>query len=206
MKSTLLTLTIAATIFIGACSGCFNREEVPTRVGSQAMILDRSVKEDQAPAARSKTAGPNIRVINIGPSKSEGGSAGLAPGNLPTDVAIDSRLTGRLKEKLAQAYEGRGTKAPEIEIYTSAVSLEEFSKYYTDKGYKVQRTMVPASQVIAPLLEERPELASRVQASNYSGVNINQVIVEGASISAADKYIDPETYEIVYKTFVTVTK
>ena len=65
---------------------------------------------------------------------------------------------------------------------------------------------MPASQVIAPLLEEKPELQGKISASNYTGIMINQVIVEGANISAADKYIDPVTYEVVYKTFVTVTK
>ena len=86
------------------------------------------------------------------------------------------------------------------------MSLDSFAKYYEDKGFKVQRTSVPASSVISPLLEEKPELVTKINMSNYQGVDINQVIVEGANISAADKYIDPETYSVVYKTFVTMTK
>jgi hypothetical protein len=188
-----------------SCSSCFNREEVPTRVGSESVTLNQATQAQQA--SLQQAPGPNIRVINIGPSKKEGagGKSGAASG-LPSDTSLDDRLTSRLKEKLAQAYEGRGAKIPEIEIYTSPMSLQSFSKYYEDKGFKIQRTSVPAGQVIAPLLEEKPELAGKIQMSNYTGININQVIVEGANISAADKYIDPESYEVIYKTFVTVTK
>ena len=198
-------------MFLSACSGCPAREEEPVQIGSSTLLLKN--KPVQTPQA----TGPKVRVINIGPSKEENGSGDMASGaamsdtfgvsvSIPSDVGIDSGLTGRLKDKLKEAFADRGSSPPDIDIYTGVMSLDSFARYYEDRGYKIQRTSVPAAQVIEPLLSERPELAAKVNLSNYAGININQVVVEGANISAADKYIDPETYEVVYKTFVTVTK
>lgn len=206
VKKLILAILVFSVIHVAGCSSCQNDEE-PVRVSSSSTLkipLEFADANKQA-----APAGPNVRVINIGPSKentespqtSSGGTSGV-----PSDVGFDSTLTTRLKEKLNAAFAGRGTTPPDIEIFTGAMSLDNFSKFYEEKGYKIQRTSVPATQVIEPLLEEKPELSSRISLSKYAGVTINQVIVEGANISAADKYIDPETYDVIYKTFVTVTK
>ncbi len=197
---------ILIAFLLASCSGCpgCGKSDEPVQIGSKTMTL-------QEGGGSSTTAGankPRVRVINIGPSKKEEGEAKLSGGSsaVPSEVTISDSLTSRLKEKLKEAFEGRGSAPPEIEIYTGVMSLDAFAKYYEDKGHKIQRTSVPSSQIVAPLLDEKPELSGKINLSNYAGVNINQVVVEGANISAADKYIDPETYEIVYKTFVTVTK
>ena len=197
-------IIIFICLLFNGCSSCRDGEDEPVRIGSQALTL-------QVPTiAQSQAKEPNIKVINIGPSKREDGEKTEEPktesGNVPSEVNIDNTLTSRLKEKLEEAFAGKGTKPPEIEIYTGVMSLEDFSKYYEGKGYKIQRTSIPASQIVAPLLDEKPELSSKISLANYAGININQIIVEGLNISAADKYIDPETYEVVYKTFVTVTR
>lgn len=194
---------VACAVFISSCSGCF--EEEPAKVASGTILLNQMPK--QLPMQPARDGQPNVRVINIGPSKDVvPETVSSSQGQIPKEVTIDSSLTARLKEKLAEAFGGRNSPPPDIEIYTGTMSLEQFSKYYEDRGFKIQRTSVPASQIIAPLLDEKPELADKVSLANYAGVTINQVIVEGANISAADKYIDPETYQIVYKTFVTNTK
>ncbi|MBI2342492.1 MAG: hypothetical protein HYU98_07160, partial [Deltaproteobacteria bacterium] len=198
---------IVTLLFLSACSGCPSKEEEPVQVGSDTLTLKMTQQQKEEPSAQL----PKIRVINIGPSKDDSKSSydsddeeGAA--DIPREVVVDDALTSRLKGKLKEAFAGRNTEPPEIDIFTGTMSLDAFAKHYEDKGYKIQRTSVPASQVIAPLLDEKPELSERINLGNYAGININQVIVEGANISAADKYIDPETYEIVYKTFVTVTK
>jgi hypothetical protein len=197
---------------LNSCSGCpaCGTSDEPVQVTSKTMTLNKEGRSAAVPEGDR----PRVRVINIGPSKEEGSAEGpAAKGSgssgkeaVPSEVAISDPLTSRLKEKLKEAFEGRGSAPPEIEIYTGVMSLDSFAKFYEDKGYKIQRTSVPASQIVAPLLDEKPELSGKINLGNYSGVSINQVVVEGANISAADKYIDPETYEIVYKTFVTVTK
>lgn len=185
-----------------ACSACPSREDEPTRVNSSMLTLKTAEQLSQP-----EGAGPNVRVINIGPSKEEEQvEAKGVIADVPSDVSMDSSLTNRLREKLKEAFSGKGGTPPDIEIYTGVMSLEAFSKYYEDRGYKIQRTSVPASQVIAPLLSEKPELSDRINISNYAGITINQIVVEGVNISAADKYIDPENYQVVYKTFVTITK
>lgn len=182
------------------CGGCPGSEEETIQVGSSTIILDGGKG-----AQNTVPTGPKIRTINIGPSK-DVTDAPYGDTSIPAEVAQDSALTNRLKEKLDQAFAAKGGTPPNIEIYTGVLSLDAFAKYYEDRGFKIQRTSIPASQVIAPILDERPEMSGKIDLANYAGVSINQVVVEGANISAADKYIDPETYEIVYKTFVTVNK
>jgi hypothetical protein len=202
-----LAVLFLAYIFFPSCGGCPSKVEEPTRVSSGAVTLKGPAGE-QGPYADQ----PNVRVIKIGPSKDassapeSAASVSSPSADVPREVAVDASLTSRLKDKLNAAFEGKGTAPPEIEIFTGNMSLDAFAQYYESRGRKIQRTSVPASQIIGPLLEEKPELAGKISLGNYSGVTINQVIVEGQNISAADKYIDPVTYEIVYKTFVTVTK
>lgn len=210
MTNWLILLVSLTSFFTASCNSCGSKVEEPTRVSSNALTLQMgSMLKETAPVSNK----PNIKVINIGPSKEEVAKTTTnetpqtaSDKDIPKEVAIDSSLTGRLKDKLAQAFEGKGAAPPDIEIYTGVMSLGSFAQYYEGKGYKIQRTSVPASQIIAPLLEEKPELSSKISLNNYAGITINQVIVEGLNISAADKYIDPLTYEVVYKTFVTVTK
>ncbi len=207
------TKIILPIVLLIACS-CSSDHEEPVKVSSSSFLQDNTQTQQEV-AAHKKLSGPRIRVINIGPSKDSSsldGASGEYGGSsrqdttVPKEFSVDATLTGRLHDKLKEAYASRGGSPPEIEIYTGSQSLDQFARHYEDLGYKILRTSVPAGQVIGPLLNERPELASRISLANYSGVNINQVIVEGANISAADKYIDPVTYEVVYKTFVTVTK
>lgn len=200
----MISFLISCFLFLSACSGCRSKEDEPVRVNSGELMLKSpsELSKDMTSAARQ----PNVQVINIGPSKDLGPVPSGGGVNVPSDVSMDHALTSRLKDKLNQAFSSRGVTPPDIDIYTGSMSLESFSKFYEDKGFKIQRTSVPASQVVAPLLEEKPELAGRINLANYAGITINQVIVEGANISAADKYIDPETYQVVYRTFVTVTK
>ena len=199
-------------VFLGL-SACSSDNEEPVKVSSSSVLHDNSQSQQESVATK-QLNGPRVRVINIGPSKddssdSDSYSSSTQPrgdSTVPKEFAVDTSLTDRLHDKLKEAYASRGGKPPDIEIYTGSQSLDQFAKHYEELGYKILRTSVPAGQVIGPLLDEKPELASKVSLANYSGININQVIVEGANISAADKYIDPVTYEIVYKTFVTVTK
>lgn len=192
---------------MASCGGCLTREDEPVQVGSQTLTFETAEKQQPQKSVAPAQNQPRVRVINIGPSKNTEGRQQQADSNqeVPSEVVVDTTLTSRLKERLAEAFEGRGSTPPEVDIYTGSMSIDGFAKYYEDRGFKIQRTSVPASQVIAPLLDEKPELSDKIMLSNYAGIVINQVIVEGANISAADKYIDPETYEVVYKTFVTVT-
>lgn len=201
IKKKYFVFILAPLFFFSACSSCF--EEEPAQVSSGTVLLGQVPKAER-PVDSSL---PKVKVINIGPSKdSPNQTASASASDIPREVNVDDALTSRLKDKLNEAFRGRGTSPPDIEIYTGSMGLDQFSKYYEDKGLKIQRTSVPASQIIAPLLDEKPELAGKINLADYAGVSINQVIVEGENISAADKYIDPETYEVVYKTFVTVTK
>ncbi|PIR16238.1 MAG: hypothetical protein COV46_09185 [Deltaproteobacteria bacterium CG11_big_fil_rev_8_21_14_0_20_49_13] len=196
-------LHVSCFLLLSSCGGCPSREDDPVRVNSSMLTLGKQAGTPAQPQEQKQ----NVRIINIGPSKEvAGGASSGGNENLPTGVAIDNSLTDRLRDKLKEAFADRGGDPPDIEIFTGNMSLDSFSKYYEERGNKIQRTSVPASQVVAPLLNERPDLADKINMSNYAGITINQVIVEGANISAADKYIDPETYEVVYKTFVTVTK
>jgi hypothetical protein len=184
---------------MASCGGCSHEEET-IQVGSSTIVLDAGKSSQNV-----VPAGPRVRVINVGPSK-DITDAPYGDTSIPTEVTPDTALTNRLKERLDQAFAARGGTPPNIEIYTGVLNLDAFAKYYEDRGFKIQRASIPASQVIAPILDEKPELSGKINLSNYAGVSINQVVVEGANISAADKYIDPETYEIIYKTFVTVNK
>lgn len=201
-----IALVLTLFIFYSACSACRENEDEPVQVGSDTVTLKNAQAGKKALSASEGT--PKVRVIDIGPSKEEptSSSAKSSENSLPREVSVDDRLTARLKDKLKEAFEGRGIEPPQIEIFTGVINLDAFAKYYEDQGYKIQRTSVPASQIVAPLLDEKPELSDKINLANFAGININQVIVEGINISAADKYIDPETYEIVYKTFVTVTQ
>ena len=204
----LIMLTIAAALlYLSSCSGCPSEEEVPMRVSSDVQTLQLGRNMGAGDVAKDR---PNVRVINIGPSKEldgeETAEKTLESGAVPKEVVLDDALTTRLKTKLEEAFKGKSGTPPNIEIFTGVMSLDAFANHYEEKGLKIQRTSVPASQIIAPLLDEKPELADKISLSNYAGITINQVIVEGQNISAADKYIDPVTYEVVYKTFVTVTK
>lgn len=185
-------------------ANCSRKTDEPERASSKALELSRPVVEKQ------EVVKNNVKVINIGPSKeaprTEERSFEAPSAPLPSDAGFNDALTSRLKEKMKEAFAGRESAMPDVDIYTSATSLESFSRYYEERGYKIQRTSIPASQIIAPLLDEKPELRDKISLGNYAGITINQIIVEGINVSAADKYIDPETYEVVYKTFVTVTR
>lgn len=112
-------------------------------------------------------------------------------------------LTQRLKEKMAEAYGGDMGRVPDAKIYLGTNSLQDFIEFYEQRGYRVQRIAVPVQRILQPVLRDRPELQGKIRLEDYADVVIHQAMVEGTGISAADRYIDPDTYEVVDRLFVT---
>lgn len=105
---------------------------------------------------------------------------------------------------MAEAYGGDLTKVPDAKVYLGTEELDSFAKFYEQRGYKTGRVTIPVSQIIQAAMRDRPELKERVNLSDYDGIVIEQVMVEGTGVSAANKYIDPDTLKVVDKLFVTV--
>lgn len=163
---------------------------------------------------------PKVKRIEIGPSKrqikeepppaevaekvaekeAEPKTTDLA---LPPDTHEETDLTARLREKMLDAYAGKEEALPDVKIYLSDMGYDEFISYYKNLGYKTNTVAVPAKEVIGPVLEQRPELVGKINLADYEDIIIHQVMVDDAGISAADKYIDPDTFEVINKTFVT---
>ncbi len=125
------------------------------------------------------------------------------PPPVPPSTFKADDLTMRLREKMAQAYGGDVNRVPAANIYLSNGTLDEFIDFYEQRGYKVSRISVPVKRILQPVLREKPELAEKIQLENYEGLVIHQAMVDGTGISAADKYIDPDTYQIIERLFVT---
>ncbi len=199
-----------------SCSGC--REPEPVQVLGQSLEL-RS-QSQQAPPQPS--TGPRVIEIKARPfvgtlertGSTAAGETALTIGR-PVPSANEPRitqappgsieeegLTKRLMDKLKESNIPFNEKNPP-KIYTSNQSISEFSSYYESRGQRVSRMSIPAAVLIRPLLQDHPELATKVDIDALDKVAINQVVVEGTGISAADKYIDPDTLQVVDKLFVT---
>jgi hypothetical protein len=143
-------------------------------------------------------AAPPARPDDVLSQITKSASPPMIPSAFPAED-----LTMRLREKMAEAYGGDMKRAPKASIYLSNGTLKEFIGFYEDRGYKVTRVAVPVTRILKPVLRDRPELAGRIRLEDYEGVSVHQVMIEGTGISAADRYIDPETYEVVDRLFVT---
>lgn len=194
-----------------SCRSCKKEKEPEVTVSSAQLILQT---KGDAPEDETVDKGPKIRRIEIGPSKreSEESPAEVQPtaaerikeaiASLPPNTFEESDLTERLRDKLADAY-GSEEDVPDVKIYVSEMKYDQFIDYYKKLGYKTKTVAVPATQIIEPVLAQRPELIDKINLADYENVIIHQVMIDEAGISAADKYIDPDTFEVVEKTFVT---
>lgn len=122
---------------------------------------------------------------------------------IPPDTYEETSLSDRLREKMLEAYAGKESSMPDVKIYLSNMNYDEFIQYYKNLGYKMHTVAVPATDVIDPVLTQKPELAKKINRASYENVVIHQVLIDEAGISAADKYIDPDTFQVIDKTFVT---
>lgn len=126
------------------------------------------------------------------------------PPPVPPGAYMADDLTHRLKEKMAESYDGDLTKVPDAKIFLGTDTLDNFVKFYEQRGYKTSRVSIPANQIIQAATRDRPELANKISPGDYEGVVIEQVMIDGTGTSAADKYIDPDTFQVVHKLFITV--
>lgn len=212
-------LLLIIVSFIG-CGSCRRNKEPTTTVTSRPLTLDTREAEKEVDAIEKK--GPKIRYIEIGPSKKgeqEAEEEGpdkekineiaeinkkiAEAASLPPETYEETDLTNRLRSKLLEAYGGKEENLPDVKIYTSEMKYDDFVTHYKNLGYKVQTVAVPASQVIEPVLSQRPELAGKINIADYEDVVIHQVMIDELGISAADKYIDPDTFQVIDRTFVT---
>lgn len=190
-------------------------------MSGQALELEAQKQAAQQAQAQQQAIGPRVIEIKAKPysgttEKTGTTTAGestisIIPTTTPTppaktqappgaveEEALSKRLMDKLKESKIPFNENNPPK-----IYVSNQTISEFSSYYESKGQKVSRMSIPASVLIAPLLQEHPELAAKIDVKAMETTVINQVVVEGTGISAADKYIDPDTLQVVDKLFVT---
>jgi len=214
-KSTITTCVIILLItFLASCSkgchGCHRDTSPETTIVASSVMLEARDIPDEEPA---KPTGPKIRRITIGPRTRRIEAVADVPvtsqeklaemSKLPPDTFEETDLSSRLREKMLDAYQGREEDIPDVKIYISDMRYDEFVSYYQNLGYKVSTVAVPASQIIEPVLDQRPEMKSKINMADYDNVVIHQVMVDEAGISASDKYIDPDTFEVIDKTFVT---
>lgn len=216
----VLAMTIAVMVASTGCSGC-RRETEPLQVAGQSLAL-QTKSQPQQPGAQQLPTGPRVieikaRPYNGTPDKTGSTPAGEVAVSIGSPTPLDNSpkitqtppgsveeeaLTKRLTDKLKESNIPFNDKNPP-KIYTSNQSISEFSNYYEAKGQRVSRMSIPAAVLIRPLLQDHPELAAKVDIDALDKVTINQVVVEGTGISAADKYIDPDTLQVVDKLFVT---
>lgn len=205
----LLFLTTA----LSGCSGCPRRGDDPLTVTGAAVTLPESVPPEPvkvvplpAPPSTPSTpltpTGPAVEAAPHADSLATLARSGTPP--VPPGAYVADDLTQRLKEKMAEAYEGDLTKVPDAKIYLGQQDLDSFARFYEQRGYKTQRVTIPASQIIQAAMRDRRDLVDRITLSDYDGVVIEQIIVEGTGVSAANKYIDPDTLRVIDRLFVTV--
>lgn len=207
-------LLIVGFLLLPSCSGC-RREADSIQVNADSLHLTTPPpKPEPTPTA---PTGPRTFYITGKPSTDSTPPSVTAPSTTPSPLSIvaapkppsvppgvveDQSLTQRLQERMKEVKIEMSDKDPP-KIYLSQQSLDEFSKYYEARGQKVNRMSIKAGDMLRPVLQEHPELAGKIDINAMDGITINQVVVEGTGISAADKYIDPATYQIVDKLFVT---
>lgn len=206
-------LSCLCLILLSSCAGCPWRaeEETVTSLESEAITLQLPRPPETAPVAKltppptepdtperpTETAAPEE------PAQILEQLAQSGPPPVPPGTYVDEALTMRLKEKMAKAYGDDITQVPDLKIYLSNGSLEEMIDFYEERGYQPQRISVPIRRILQPVLRDKPELADRIRLEDYDDMVIHQVMIEGTGISAADKYIDPDTYEVIERVFVT---
>lgn len=219
LHALLVTIVLGSTLQLG-CSGC--REPESIQVSGQSLELEAQKQAAQQAQQAQQPTGPRVIEIKAKPYSGTTEKTGSAPAGdtaltiipvtpTPPPVAktqappgaveeegLSKRLTDKLKESKIPFNENNPPK-----IYVSNQTISEFSNYYESKGQKVSRMSIPASVLIAPLLQEHPELAAKIDVKAMENTIITQVVVEGSGISAADKYIDPDTLQVVDKLFVT---
>lgn len=207
----MITFTaVSVCLSMASCRACKRNQEPEVTISGRSVTL----KVKQPPPEPVASYDPNIKRIEIGPRKTaepeepsvEDEKQEYVPQKisaLPPATYEDTDLSARLREKMLDAYAGKEEAIPDVKIYISDMKYDEFVNYYKNLGYNVNTVAVPATQVIEPVLEQRPELAGKIDLSKYEEIVIHQVMIDDAGISAADKYIDPDTFEVIDKTFVT---
>lgn len=217
MKNVLKTILLFSLIFpliflisCKSCKSCKREAEPEVTISGDTLLLE--VEEGEFVEKKDKEDS-KIKRIEIGPRKEYRTPEPEAEEEveytppkisaLPPDTYEETDLSARLREKMVAAYDGQEEAIPDVKIYLSDMKYNEFVDYYKSLGYSVHTVAVPAKQVIEPVLEQRPEMASKINLADYEDVVIHQVMVDDAGISAADKYIDPDTFEVIDKTFVT---
>ena len=204
-------LTLSIIIFISGCRSCVKSEEPEITIAATPIILEGREIEVIAESVIEKKS--NIKHITIGPRNKkikkeyepepEVATKKMTQTALPPNTYEETDLSARLRDKMLDAYKGREDQMPDVKIYLSEMNYDEFIAYYKGLGYRVRTVAVPARQVIEPVLNQRPELAGKINIAAYDDIVIHQVMVNEAGISAADKYIDPDTFQVIDKTFVT---
>lgn len=204
-KSCFIILCIA---IFGIFSCKRNLEpEVTIEAGPIKLDFEKKIEPKQIAKKLADKKKSKIKRIEIGPSgKKESDEISNNEVEqekiLPPNTTVEADLTARLQQKLKDAY-GSSDDMPDVKIYISEMGYDEFISYYQNLGYKVHTVAVPAIQVVEPVLQQKPELADKINLADFENVVIHQVMVDEIGISAADKYVDPNTFQIVEKTFVT---
>lgn len=197
--------------FFESCSGCPRRgEEILTVTGAPVTLNEPAPPAPVVPTP-SPPPTPQRAVIPSPPREPTAPAPDLlaalaksGPPPVPPGATVATDLTQRLKEKLAEVYGGEIGKVPDAKIYLGSDTLDAFSKFYEQRGYKTQRVSIPVSQIIQAAIRDRQELSEQVRLEDYEGVVIEQVMVDGTGVSAADKYIDPDTLKVVDRLFITM--
>ncbi|MBI2343656.1 MAG: hypothetical protein HYV02_04915 [Deltaproteobacteria bacterium] len=207
-----LSLLLPAILGSAGCGGCPHNGAV-TVVSSPPVQLTyapppppppppmKKVQESLVSASPPKKAPP--RVAEVPPDEILSDLTSSGPPPVPPSAFQADDLTMRLREKMAEAYGGDVSRVPNATIYLSNDTIEGFIDFYEERGYTVTRIAVPVTRILQPVLRDKPELAEKIHLDDYEGITIHQVMVEGTGVSAADKYIDPDTYEVVDRLFVT---
>lgn len=185
------------------CGGCPSDSRVTT-VGSPQVALEKPAPPAPPPVPEPETV-PEKAAVPAPPAPEEvmADLSAASPPPVPAGTFEAEDLTMRLREKMAEAYGGDLAKVPQAKIYLSNGTLQELIDFYEQRGYRVQRVSVPVTRILQPVLRDKPDLASRIRLEDYEGVVIHQVMIEGTGMSAADKYIDPDTYQVIDRLFVT---
>ncbi len=162
-------------------------------------VIEIKARPYTGPDLKTESSGPTVSSsASPAPSTNQPKITSAPPPGATEEESLSKRLTDRLKESKIPFNEKNPPK-----IYVSNQTITEFASFYEAKGNKISRMSIPASVLIAPLLQDHPELAAKIDVKALENTTINQVVVEGTGVSAADKYIDPDTLQVVDKLFVT---
>lgn len=202
-------ISMVAVSFLYGCSACQEQESTVVSSATLQLLLPPPVVDE--PKVAKSSAAPRVYRIDLRGDRSAATDVppqiGTEPAPVPSAAMppgafLDDGLTNRLQERIRES-QGDAAGPIKAQIYTSNQTLDEFVSYYENRGYKVTRVSIPATQIISPALRGNPDLASRVRLEDFENVQINQVIVEGAGISAADKYVDPDSFRMIDRLFIT---